>query len=183
MSRAIYVVRSEPGPVKVGIATNPRARLSQLRTASAVPLHLDFAAETEGDARALERRAHALLAERRLAGEWFAVDSREAVAAVRRAAQELGFTLRRTGMSSARHPPARTPRTKPSPLARGVWRRSRQSAAKRFAVFRRACWRVAITAGFVVGLPFLLAASHLAMAGKPIVSSGHSVPKHAAGLR
>jgi hypothetical protein len=183
MSRAIYVVRSEPGPVKVGIATNPRARLSQLRTASAVPLHLDFAAETEGDARALERRAHAILAERRLAGEWFNIDSREAVAAVRRAAQELGVALYGPRTSSARHPPARTPRTKPSPLARGVWRRSRQSAAKRFAVFRRACWRVAITAGFVVGLPFLLAASHLAMAGKPIVSSAHSVPKHAARLR
>jgi hypothetical protein len=180
MSRAIYVIRSDPGPVKVGIAANPRARLSQLRTASAVPLHLDFAAETEGDARALERRAHAILAGSRLSGEWFAVDSLSAVAAVRRAAQELGFTLRRTGMSSARHPPARTPRTRPSPLARGVWRRSRQSAAKRFTLFRRGSWNVMRAA--IIALALLFGA-HLAIEGKPIVSSGHSAPKHAARLR
>jgi hypothetical protein len=171
MNRSIYVIRSAPGPVKVGIATNPRARLSQLRTASAVPLFMDFAAETSGDARALERRAHAILAGRRLSGEWFEVDSREAVAAVRRAAHELGVALYGSGTSSVQHPPARTLRTRPATVARGIWKRSRQSAAKRFSLFRRACWRVAITAGLVIGLPFLLAASHLAIAGKPIGAS------------
>src|SRR4051812_4296962 len=163
MKRAIYVVRSERGPVKVGIATKPRERLSQLRVSSPVPLHLDFAAETDGDARILERRAHAILAGRRLSGEWFEVDSRNAVAAVRRAAQELGFPLRRAGTSSARHRPAR-----------GVWRRPRRSVAKRLALFRRACWRVTLTAGFVVGLPLLLFSAHQAIEGKPLISSGHS---------
>src|SRR4051794_19258305 len=93
MSRSIYVIRSKPGPVKVGIAGAPRKRLSTLRTASAVPLFLDFAAETDGDIRALEQRVHALLAEKRVTGEWFKTKSSEAVAAVLQAAGELGVEL------------------------------------------------------------------------------------------
>jgi hypothetical protein len=34
----IYVIRADNGLLKIGISTNPSARLAQLRTASAVPL-------------------------------------------------------------------------------------------------------------------------------------------------
>lgn len=94
MNSAIYVIRSEPGPVKVGIATKLRLRLNGLRVSSAVPLHLDFAAETEGDVCALEKRAHAILASKRLRGKWFEVDAKDAVAAVLQAAEELGLVLK-----------------------------------------------------------------------------------------
>ena len=98
MSRAIYVVRSEPEPTKVGISSNPSARLYQLCAASTVPLSMDFAAEVGGDPRALERRAHAILSDRRVPGrrenaEWFQVGAQEAVAAVLQAAEELGVAL------------------------------------------------------------------------------------------
>lgn len=69
MTRAIYVIRSEPGPVKIGITGNVSRRLSYLRTASAVPLHLAYAGETEADVESVERQVHSILAERRMSGE------------------------------------------------------------------------------------------------------------------
>jgi T5orf172 domain len=59
--RSIYVIQSEPGPVKIGVATNIRARLSALRTSSHDPLHLEYSAIVLSDAVVLERHAHAAL--------------------------------------------------------------------------------------------------------------------------
>jgi hypothetical protein len=92
-NRAIYVIRSEPGPVKIGIAGCPFSRLNSLRGGSPVPLYLDYAAEVDGSHRALERRAHEILAENRVTGEWFNVETQKALAAVLRAANELGVAL------------------------------------------------------------------------------------------
>jgi hypothetical protein len=93
MNQSIYVIRSESGPVKVGISSQPRLRLSEFRISSPVPLHLDYIIEVEGDAHVLEQRTHAILATRRMCGEWFNVESHTAVAAVVRAAKELRLSL------------------------------------------------------------------------------------------
>lgn len=93
MGRSIYVVRSEPGPIKIGIAAHPRKRLSQLRTSSHVPLSLYYSAEGLGDVCELERRVHALLGEHRLAGEWFKIPVSRAVKSIKVAAIGMGIDL------------------------------------------------------------------------------------------
>jgi ribosome-binding protein aMBF1 (putative translation factor) len=108
MSRAIYVVRSEPGPVRISVATRLNARLSILRASSAVPLHVAYAAKTDGDAFALKRRAHAILAKRPIRGQWFKVSAQDAVAAVLQAAKELGLALSPAGLSPSREEKAET---------------------------------------------------------------------------
>jgi|SRR6185437_16308855 len=94
MTQSIYVVRSEIGPVKVGLSGQPKWRLSTLQVGSPTPLHLHFSAVVDEDASLdLEERAHAILAAHRKSGEWFGVSADEAVAAVLAAASELGITL------------------------------------------------------------------------------------------
>lgn len=91
--RSVYVIRSETGRVKVGVSDRPSLRLLQLRHATGLPLSLEFSAEADRNAAEWEKRAHAILAESHLGGEWFAVESDKAVAAVLRASDELGLTL------------------------------------------------------------------------------------------
>ena len=94
MTRSIYVIRSASGPVKIGIASIPRRRLSGLRTGSAVHLFMDYAMEVhDGDAAKVEKRAHEILHKHRLNGEWFGVESSYALSAVLQSARELGFRL------------------------------------------------------------------------------------------
>jgi metal-responsive CopG/Arc/MetJ family transcriptional regulator len=97
MTRSIYVVKSEPGPVKIGIATKPRNRFSELQTASHLPLSLEYIGECPEAAAAerIEARAHAILRSQHCRGEWFSVSAEEAVEAVMQAATELGYELRR----------------------------------------------------------------------------------------
>src|SRR5450631_1567007 len=71
----IYIIRSEPGPIKIGIAGNPRKRLATLRTASPYQLFLDYEATVIGNAKRLEERAHDALRRHRLCGEWFSISS------------------------------------------------------------------------------------------------------------
>ena len=97
---SVYVIASEAGPLKVGIAGNPRRRLSTLRTASAVRLGMVYSAKISGDAKAVERRAHELLTSGRLSGEWFDVPQNQAVAAIALAATELGCGLEPEGAAN-----------------------------------------------------------------------------------
>jgi len=65
----VYVIQvGNDGPVKVGIATDPQARLEQLQTANPFPLRL--LATFSGGA-SLEREIHKRLAIHRMNGEWF----------------------------------------------------------------------------------------------------------------
>lgn len=64
----VYFIRSESGPIKIGVAENPGKRLGELQAASPSPLEL-LAVEKGGLDR--ERRYHAQFAEWRLHGEWF----------------------------------------------------------------------------------------------------------------
>lgn len=101
MSRSIYVISSEPGPVKIGIATAVKHRFSTLVTASSVPLSLDFVGECDAAAE-VEARAHAILRPLKTRGEWFNTPVSDAIAAVMQAAGELGYEIRPLPTASPR---------------------------------------------------------------------------------
>src|ERR1700681_3444478 len=76
----VYVIRGDHDLVKVGVTTNPTARLAQLRTASAFPIDYAYLAVTPGDSRAaIEAATHTLLDKHRCNGEWFDVAPEMAV--------------------------------------------------------------------------------------------------------
>ena len=90
----VYVIRGDHNRCKIGISSNPTARLAQLRTASPFPLSFAFVGVTDHtDGSAIEREAHALLDRFRVEGEWFDCPVELAVAAVNGAAAKLGEKL------------------------------------------------------------------------------------------
>src|ERR1700730_692977 len=90
----LYVLQGKHCLTKIGVSTNPNARLRQLRTASAFPIDFAFVAATPGIGFDIERKAHATRAAHRLHGEWFGVSAAPAVAALRGAAHRLRKPLR-----------------------------------------------------------------------------------------
>ncbi len=86
--RYVYVIGPAAGLQKVGIATDPRARLAALQTA--VPFNLVLHAAVRvpfAQAHTVERRAHKLLADVCARNEWFHCTPEEAIAAVQEAAR------------------------------------------------------------------------------------------------
>lgn len=91
----IYVIGHPDGPKKVGISGSPADRFRSLQTASPTKLSGEFFGACDRPvARAIESRAHDLLASARRAGEWFEVSLEDAVSAVMRAAADLGYEVR-----------------------------------------------------------------------------------------
>jgi hypothetical protein len=87
----VYVVRGDHNMIKVGVTTNPRARLASLRTGSAFPIDYAYLAVTPGESRTeIETATHALLDKHRCNGEWFDIAPEMAVAAIAGAAHKLG---------------------------------------------------------------------------------------------
>jgi hypothetical protein len=86
----IYIVQADNGLIKVGISGNPGARLMQLRTASAVPLKLEYIGALRCNGYAIEAATHRTLADYRQNGEWFRCPTDMAVAAISAAAYRLG---------------------------------------------------------------------------------------------
>jgi Meiotically up-regulated gene 113 len=86
----LYVIRGDHNIVKIGVTTNPTARLAQLRTASAFPIDFSYLAVTPGTGFDIEQGAHAMLASHRCSGEWFDVAPEIAVAAIAGAAHKIG---------------------------------------------------------------------------------------------
>jgi hypothetical protein len=89
----LYVIRGDHNMVKVGVTTNPSARLASLRTGSAFPIDYAYLAVSSGDPAEIEAAAHTLLAKHRCNGEWFDVQPEMAVAAIAGAAHTLGHPL------------------------------------------------------------------------------------------
>lgn len=87
----VYVIGAARGPKKVGCARDVDARLRQFQTAYHRPLSVLFSvAVPDETCSAIERRAHWLLQSSRAEGEWFKVGAKEAIEAVRQAAEENG---------------------------------------------------------------------------------------------
>jgi hypothetical protein len=128
---AVYVIKGDPGRVKIGFAKNPYRRLSALRSSSPAPLSLEFAAYcTEVSAAArIEAAAHHALCDRRHHGDWFSVSSEDAATAILNAAKDLGHQL--TGALPAKVPPppmpgvhrftGRPPKKRPDPRLNPVY--------------------------------------------------------------
>jgi hypothetical protein len=89
----LYVFKGDHNLAKVGVSTNPDARLAQLRTASPFPIDYAFVGVTPGAGYDIERVAHGILAGHRCNGEWFDVPPEMAVAAVHTAANRIGQPL------------------------------------------------------------------------------------------
>ena len=75
--------------MKIGVARSPIERLAQLQTGNPDRLRLAWNMPIAGDAYAVEAEAHVMLDRHRVGGEWFAVPSDVAVAAVSGAAFRL----------------------------------------------------------------------------------------------
>jgi hypothetical protein len=86
----IYVIRGDHGLLKIGISSNPTARLAQLRTASAVPLVIAYVSALRCNGYAIEAEVHRTLAGYRQNGERFNCPVDMAVAAIGVAAYKLG---------------------------------------------------------------------------------------------
>lgn len=89
----VYVIRGDHNLIKIGVSTNPTARLATLRTASPFPIDFAYVCAVQGpasEAFALEADAHALLSRQRLSGEWFDIPADMAVAAIAAAGHKAG---------------------------------------------------------------------------------------------
>jgi len=89
----VYVIRGAHNLVKIGISTNPTARLATLRTASPYPIDFAFVGATNSTGADIEAEAHRILGRYRVAGEWFDVSPELAIAAVTGAAAKLSLSL------------------------------------------------------------------------------------------
>jgi hypothetical protein len=89
----LYVIQGAAGFVKIGVTTDPRARLAALQTGSPYPLAFVAIAATPGPGFDIEEAAHALLDSQRAEGEWFRVNPRLAMEAIAVAARGLGQPL------------------------------------------------------------------------------------------
>ncbi len=88
---SIYVIGSDRGPKKVGLAGNPRRRLLSIQNGNPQPLKLLHECQVNPDlAPSIERRTHWLLREKRVAGEWFKVEAGRAIEAIAQAVAEGG---------------------------------------------------------------------------------------------
>jgi len=83
--KAVYVIKSSMGPVKIGISKSPKSRKSSLTTGH--PGELSIEALCYGcDADVAERQLHEKYSEYRMSGEWFDLpdeDEAELVSQVR----------------------------------------------------------------------------------------------------
>jgi hypothetical protein len=79
--------------VKVGSSNDPARRLAELQTGSPHRLWIDYRVAVSGCASQVEFAAHDILAAHRGLGEWFAVPTEAAIAAIHAAAFRLGVTL------------------------------------------------------------------------------------------
>jgi Meiotically up-regulated gene 113 len=87
----VYVIKGVNGLCKIGISSNPNARIAQLRSTLSFAMDFAWIGAPKGDTVAIEREAHAMLAKYRKPGsEWFAVAPDAAVGAVHAAAFRLG---------------------------------------------------------------------------------------------
>jgi hypothetical protein len=83
--KSVYVIESNIGLVKLGIADKPEDRRRRLQEASGFKLKLVHATPGRSDAKDVEAAAHKLLHDKRRTGEWFDVTPCEAVSAVEEA--------------------------------------------------------------------------------------------------
>ena len=90
----VYVVRGDHGQCKIGVTSNPIARIASLRTCSPFPISFAFIGAVDKNAALVEREAHRLLNDRRGQGEWFDTAPELAIAALWGATARLNDKLK-----------------------------------------------------------------------------------------
>src|SRR5690348_5185803 len=88
----VYVISGAHGLCKIGISSDPDARIATLRTSSPYALDLAYVTPAQ-DAFAVEQEAHQMLSRFRANGEWFGVTPMVAIRAVQEAAARTGDSL------------------------------------------------------------------------------------------
>jgi hypothetical protein len=82
----VYVIGSDEGPYKIGVAGDLRGRLAGLQTGSHAKVSVLFSVQVPAvDALRIERRAHKALEGDRLSGEWFQTTLDAAVSSIKEA--------------------------------------------------------------------------------------------------
>jgi hypothetical protein len=83
-SHFVYVIGTKGGPVKIGYSNNPEFRLHQIQTGQPMRVSVlrTFAVPSKRMGNSIETRCFELLRERRMNGEWYAINSNTAVHAV-----------------------------------------------------------------------------------------------------
>lgn len=89
----VYVIRGDHGMAKVGSSNNPERRLAELQTGSPYLLWIDYRVAVSGRAADVEFAAQGILNSHRGLGEWFAVPTEMAIAAIHAAAYRMGVGL------------------------------------------------------------------------------------------
>ena len=85
----LYILQSEDGPVKIGITGDPHKRIGAIRTASGREFCRVYVSPAIEAAAAIEVRLFQRFRDRRLPGEWFSIEFREALDA----ADEIGLQV------------------------------------------------------------------------------------------
>ena len=80
-AKKIYVIKSDGGPVKIGISSDPDVRRQALESHGPNRLTLVHTRDVDVPG-AVERAAHRLLSDHRRKGEWFDVSVADAIAAI-----------------------------------------------------------------------------------------------------
>lgn len=88
----IYVIGASKGALKIGVATDPQARLKGLQDGNPLFLSIKYTANfNEVEAFIVEGATHEILADRRARGEWFNISLRQAVTAIQQALKVTGI--------------------------------------------------------------------------------------------
>jgi hypothetical protein len=100
----VYVIHAEDGDVKIGVAKNAWNRLKGLQTAHSRKLSIFYkiGCLSRVEAYAIESRAHKILENRALEGEWFSASPEDARAAVERAICDMRAEREREEKAAAR---------------------------------------------------------------------------------
>jgi predicted GIY-YIG superfamily endonuclease len=74
--KSVYLIRTNDGRYKIGIAKNPQQRLSQLQTGNSDPLELIETYQSE-NASKIENALHRHYSYSKMIGEWFDLSIKE----------------------------------------------------------------------------------------------------------
>jgi Meiotically up-regulated gene 113 len=116
-----YVIAGNHGLVKIGMSTNPEARLATLQTGSPHKLRLAYVLATNIDAAQIEGEVHRILDKNRCAGEWFDVTPQRAEEVVNSVCDSFGLTPVASGTNREMHYVARASATPRMEYYDWVW--------------------------------------------------------------
>ena len=71
----VYLIRSSEGLCKIGRTIDPQDRLKTLQLNTGVALTLEYSKDLRSKGKRVEKELHRLYAEKKIRGEWFALEA------------------------------------------------------------------------------------------------------------